>query len=459
MARYFCSKCRLLDDGPHKEIFHCDECKICLSGRADVYFHCPKCDACVATKFQDTHGCRDQIMHADCPICGEQFYDSAQAIVQAPCKHLIHEQCLSQSLKYSYKCPLCLASVCDTRAVFCEIDEYMRISRMPTEYRNKKALIFCNDCCQRSAAKYHFVYHRCGKRRDELLTTKLWINDLKTEYLEYLAKNAQELPTDLDQFPTSIHDYIDYYSSTYAQNRDALVEHRAREIFGERMSGAAFIPSSSELQKLEASVVEEERLLKQVQLRLGEMIEQANANIDAQSQQYEQAQQAAQTNSELALSVAELEEELQALGRQVDEKERREQDVVEQQSRELQSAHNELLRETSLRDETAREQARLEERVQRLAGDEKARRMTAEDSLEQQHVMERWLRSVAPVVGARVEGSTLVLTLGDSLGAMSNRRILAQFNELGRIEHVRSDDGRELPPQLNHDALMRLLRE
>ncbi|KAJ2826419.1 hypothetical protein IWW50_002370 [Coemansia erecta] len=298
-----------------------------------------------------------------------------------------------------------------------------------------------------------------SERRDELLTTKLWINGLKTKYLEYLEKNARDLPTDLEDFPASMPDFIDFYSSTYAQNRDALVGYRAREIFSERMQGAAFIPSASELKKLEASVDEEERLLKQVQLRLGEKVAQANANIEAQAQQYEEAQRAARTNEELVNSVGELEAELQALGVQLGEKEQREKDAAEQQSRELQAAHNELLRETAMRDEMGREQARLEEHVQRLQGDEQKRRMSAEDSHEQQRLVERWVRAVAPVVAARVEGSTLILTLGDGLGAMSNRRILAQFNELGRIESVRSDDGRELPPQMNHDALMRLLSE
>ncbi|KAJ2341163.1 hypothetical protein GGF43_006234, partial [Coemansia sp. RSA 2618] len=145
MARYYCGKCRLLDDGPHKEIFHCDRCGLCLSGRSDKYYHCQRCNACVATKFRDAHGCREQILHSDCPICGEAFYDSVLAIVQAPCKHLIHEKCLGQSLKYSYKCPLCSASLCDTQPIFSAIEDYMRFSCMPLEYRHKVSEIFCND--------------------------------------------------------------------------------------------------------------------------------------------------------------------------------------------------------------------------------------------------------------------------------------------------------------------------
>ncbi|KAJ2797899.1 hypothetical protein H4R20_005017, partial [Coemansia guatemalensis] len=296
-------------------------------------------------------------------------------------------------------------------------------------------------------------------RRDEILTSRLWIKELKSQYLDYLKRNAKGLPTDLEDFPASIHSHIDYYSSVYAQNHDALVAYRAREIFAERANGAAFIPSESDLKKLEASVVEEERLLKQVQLRLSDKVKVANEKINIQSQGYEEALHLVQVNEELAGDVAELEAELASLTKAVDEKEQKERDVVEQQTRELQSAHNDLLRETTMRDEVARERARLRDRQQRLKSDEQKRQTSAEDSQEQQRLVERWIRTLAPVVGARVEGSTLILTLGDGLGAMSNRRILAQFSELGRIESVRTDDGRELPPEMNHTALMRLLNE
>ncbi|KAJ2453174.1 hypothetical protein EV183_002421 [Coemansia sp. RSA 2336] len=456
VARYFCKKCRLLDDGPDKKVFHCDQCGICRSGSPDEFFHCKGCDACVATEYRDSHGCREHILHADCPICGEDLRDSTQTVVQIACEHLIHEACLQQSLKYSYKCPLCSASLCNMDALFGAIERYLQLSSMPHKYRNRTSRIFCNDCRQRSAAKFHFMYH---KRRDELLTTAVWVNDLKSRYLEYLRDNARELPTDLEHFPSSIHEHIDFSSSAYARNREALVAYRAREILAERMQGAAFIPSSNELKKLEASVEEEERLLQQVQQRLSEKVGQASANIDEQSLKYQQAQQAAQTNEELARSVTELEAELEALLAQVEEKEQRERDAIEQQTRELQAAHNEVVRETAQRDSARREQQRLAEREQRLRGDEQQRQMSTADSHDQQRLTEQWIRAVAPAVAARVEGNTLIVTLGDGIGALSNRRILARFNELGRIEHVRTDDGRTLPPQLNHDMLMRLLSE
>ncbi|PIA19039.1 hypothetical protein COEREDRAFT_79550 [Coemansia reversa NRRL 1564] len=293
--------------------------------------------------------------------------------------------------------------------------------------------------------------------RNEVLTSKLWIKELKSQYLDYLKSNAKDLPTDLKDFPTSIHDHIDYYSGIYAQNHNALVAYRAREIFAERANGAAFIPSASDLKKLEASVVEEERLLKQVQLRLSDKIKLANEKIGIQSHKYEEALNFAQVNEKLTADVAELEAELEGLTKAVEEKEQKERDIVEQQTRELQSAHNDLLRETTMRDEMIRESARLRDRQQRLKSDEKKRQTSAEDSQEQQRLVERWIKTLAPVVGAKVEGNTLVLTLGDGLGTMSNRRILAQFSELGKIESVLTDDGREMPLEMNHVALMKLL--
>ncbi|KAJ1884198.1 hypothetical protein LPJ66_010727, partial [Kickxella alabastrina] len=130
-----------------------------------------------------------------------------------------------------------------------------------------------------------------------------------------------------------------------------------------------------------------------------------------------------------------------------------------QQTRELQAAHNDLVRETAMRDEMDRERSRLEDRLQRLQSDEKKRQMNDADRQEQQRLVERWLRSIAPVVGAKVENNVLMLTLGESVGAMSGRRILVEFNVLGKIVSVKDDAGRKLPPVMNHDVLMRLLSE
>ncbi|KAJ2812604.1 hypothetical protein FBU31_007568, partial [Coemansia sp. 'formosensis'] len=207
------------------------------------------------------------------------------------------------------------------------------------------------------------------------------------------------------------------------------------------------------------SVLEEERLLEQVQVRLSEKVQVANEKIDSESQRYEEALGLAQENEALVGEVTELEAELETLAKALEEKEANERDAVEQQTRELQAVHNDLLREGMMRDEIDREQARLEDRLLQLKSDEQKRRMSAADSQEQQKLVERWIRSVAPVVNARVENSTLILTLGDGLGAMSGRRILVGFNSVGNVTSVETDDGRRFPPVLNHDTLMKLLSE
>ncbi|PIA19038.1 zf-CHY-domain-containing protein [Coemansia reversa NRRL 1564] len=163
MGKYYCSKCRLIDDGPCKQVFHCDKCGICLSGCSSDYYHCLQCDACVATSARDRHSCSERILHSNCPICCERFFDSTYTVVQTTCKHLIHKHCLETSIRYSYKCPLCFASLCDTHSIFNAIDDYMSISIMLPEYEDMVSSIFCNDCHQRSVAKFHFLYHKCGQ--------------------------------------------------------------------------------------------------------------------------------------------------------------------------------------------------------------------------------------------------------------------------------------------------------
>jgi len=46
----------------------------------------------------------------ECPICIQTFTDE-KAIVEAPCKHLFHEECLARWCEGSVQCPLCRASI------------------------------------------------------------------------------------------------------------------------------------------------------------------------------------------------------------------------------------------------------------------------------------------------------------------------------------------------------------
>ncbi|KAJ1963952.1 hypothetical protein GGI12_001724 [Dipsacomyces acuminosporus] len=207
------------------------------------------------------------------------------------------------------------------------------------------------------------------------------------------------------------------------------------------------------------SVVEEERLLGQVQRRLDEKLAQAYTNIEAECQNYEEAVALAQTNEELTGDIAKLEAELDGLTKELEKKDQNERSMVEQQTRELSTAHNDVIREAAIRDDMAREAARLDDKLSQLKNDEQKRRLNIIDSQEQQKLVERWIKSIAPVVGAKVENNTLILSLGDGVGAMSNRRILVNFSSLGAVTSVETDNGRKLPPSMSHDALMKLLND
>ena len=45
---------------------------------------------------------------------------------------------------------------------FNQIDMMLANHQMPVEYNQIKSLILCNDCEKKSAASFHFVYHKCG---------------------------------------------------------------------------------------------------------------------------------------------------------------------------------------------------------------------------------------------------------------------------------------------------------
>jgi len=46
----------------------------------------------------------------ECPICMET-YSAEKTIVETPCKHLFHEECLTRWCEGSVQCPLCRASI------------------------------------------------------------------------------------------------------------------------------------------------------------------------------------------------------------------------------------------------------------------------------------------------------------------------------------------------------------
>lgn len=162
LARYYCAVCNLWDDDPNKEIFHCDECRICRRGRRDQYIHCIRCAGCIKTDCFDTHKCLEGSLQSSCPICSENLFSTTTPVMFMPCGHAIHFICHQEHTKNSYQCPICLKSLSNMSHFFQRIDELMANQKMPEEYEKVRAQILCNDCEQKSIAKFHFVYHRCA---------------------------------------------------------------------------------------------------------------------------------------------------------------------------------------------------------------------------------------------------------------------------------------------------------
>ncbi|KAI8336927.1 zinc-ribbon-domain-containing protein [Blakeslea trispora] len=163
MARYYCDKCKLWDDDPKKSIYHCDDCGICRQGKGlgEDFFHCKKCNICLSMSMTQ-HKCIERNLECDCPICGEYMFTSTSKVIFMPCGHCIHQHCYTAYIQTSYQCPTCLKSLGDMSEYFNRLDKDLELQPMPAEYEKYISHIFCNDCEQKTPAKYHFFYHKCG---------------------------------------------------------------------------------------------------------------------------------------------------------------------------------------------------------------------------------------------------------------------------------------------------------
>lgn len=56
--------------------------------------------------FADPSNPADSRPQNECCFCLEE-YDSEQAIIETPCKHMMHRECLQRWLKSSHLCPIC----------------------------------------------------------------------------------------------------------------------------------------------------------------------------------------------------------------------------------------------------------------------------------------------------------------------------------------------------------------
>lgn len=164
-AHYYCSVCGFYDNDPNKHIYHCAKCGMCRIGKGEGVdnFHCDKCKACVALESKSRHHCLERSLDANCPICSGYLFTSTEPVVFMRCGHAMHTQCFEQYTKTNYVCPLCSKSLSDMKAFYSRLDEVLANERLPDEYRSMRSHILCNDCGERSHARFHFVYHKCNK--------------------------------------------------------------------------------------------------------------------------------------------------------------------------------------------------------------------------------------------------------------------------------------------------------
>ncbi|KAJ9195384.1 hypothetical protein DTO021D3_8534 [Paecilomyces variotii] len=162
-ALYYCSICKLWDNDEEKSIYHCNDCGICRIGQGlgKDFFHCKTCSVCMPISIENTHRCIERSTQCDCPLCGDYMFTSPETVVFMRCGHSIHQKCFSEYSKTSYRCPICSKTITNMESQFRNLDRTIAAQPMPPEYKDTKALIYCNDCSIKSAVPYHWLGLKC----------------------------------------------------------------------------------------------------------------------------------------------------------------------------------------------------------------------------------------------------------------------------------------------------------
>lgn len=159
-GKYYCDICHLFDD-KEKDQFHCNGCGFCRIGGKDNFVHCNTCNMCIPKSVYDNHKCLN-IVDSSCPICMDDLFTSITGILQLKCGHYIHNTCLNELLKTSYKCPMCSSSIVVIDEYNKLIDEEIEAMEMPEEYKNTMVNILCNDCHNTNNVKFHIIGLKCA---------------------------------------------------------------------------------------------------------------------------------------------------------------------------------------------------------------------------------------------------------------------------------------------------------
>jgi RING finger/CHY zinc finger protein 1 len=159
-GKYYCEKCKFVDDKDSQQYFHCDKCRMCRRGNKDDFEHCDNCGLC----FDKMHKkfCKNKGVNNECPICFENLPYSTSHILPLSCGHIIHFKCLQDHVKSNnMTCPLCRKTIIKNKIN----DAFLKICterlEMPEEYKDKKVNILCQDCEKKSIVNLHFIAMFC----------------------------------------------------------------------------------------------------------------------------------------------------------------------------------------------------------------------------------------------------------------------------------------------------------
>jgi len=160
-ARYFCHICKFYDDTPDKQIYHCKDCGICRIGSTENTFHCGQCGVCMRVELRE-HKHIDKSLHSDCPICGENMFNSRDSIHYLPCGHSLHWKCFDLLYRQGgYGCPICKKSITDFTSVWRRFDRALKARPMPQIFEHAKVLVLCNDCDTKAESPFHYLGAKC----------------------------------------------------------------------------------------------------------------------------------------------------------------------------------------------------------------------------------------------------------------------------------------------------------
>ncbi|KAF3438579.1 hypothetical protein FNV43_RR21342 [Rhamnella rubrinervis] len=161
MAKYYCNICKFFDD--ERTVYHCPFCNLCRvgGGLGIDFFHCMTCNCCLGMKLVN-HKCLEKSLETNCPICCDFLFTSSATVRALPCGHYMHSACFQAYTCSHYTCPICSKSLGDMAVYFGMLDALLAAEELPEEYRNRCQDILCNDCDRKGAARFHWLYHKCG---------------------------------------------------------------------------------------------------------------------------------------------------------------------------------------------------------------------------------------------------------------------------------------------------------